>query len=196
MKKPFLPTAFSLIELLAVMAIIALLVGASGLAIQGIGASRRIALAGSAVIDQLNLAQQTARSRNTPTRWQILEVPDNRTGDPAAFRFIRLQAFDPKARSWATLDRQLFPIAICADTNTSPKASTLLDLTGNVTDLTFGGQANQTARAAGIIFHPDGRTSLDPNAIHSLTVRDLRKSDDFITVQIDPLSGRTRSFRP
>lgn len=190
--------AFSLIELLAVIAIIALLVVGSGLAVREVMAGRNVENAAGMVVDDIALAQQTALSKNVRVRWQIIEVADRRTGDDPAFRFLRLQIFDPIARVWTTIGRQLLPISISADTNSPPPASTLLSANAvqTINDLAYDGLTQQTAKAASVVFRPDGRTSLDPNAIHSLTLRDPKRTNNFLTIQIDPVSGRTRTFHP
>jgi uncharacterized protein (TIGR02596 family) len=191
-----LRAAFSLIELLLVMSIIALLASASILAVQGITSGRNITLAGSMVLDQMSLAQQTALTKNTRVRWQIVEVPDNRTGEDESYRLIRLQIFEPSNRTWRTLNQQLLPISISADARQNFYFSTLLKDAHQIDDLTYDGQRGASAAASSIVFLPNGRTSLNPSAIYSLTLHNPRKTNDFITIQVNPVSGRTRTFRP
>jgi uncharacterized protein (TIGR02596 family) len=184
---------FSLIELLVVVVIVMILAAVGTVAMQGVSAARNLTTAGSMVLDQISLAQQTALTRNTRSRWQIIEVPDLRTGEEKAWRLMRVQVFDPTNRAWQTVDRKLLPVSVNVDPSTN--ASTLLANPQPVDDLTYGGEQGVSALASSIVFRPDGRTSLNPNSICSLTLRNPRKANDFITVQIDPISGRTRTFR-
>jgi len=149
-------------------------------------------------ISQIALAKQVSAAKNARVRWQIVEIPDSRSGDAPAFRLIRLQFFDPSQRSWRTLGRQqILPVAVVAD----PAQSTLLttldtNVVGTVSDLNYGGQSNAVAEAATVVFFSDGRTGLSPNSIWSLTFHDKKRTNDFLTVQVDPVSGSTRVFRP
>lgn len=186
---------FSLIELMVVMAIVALLASLTVVAFQGIGASRKITTAGNMIVDQFMLARQTALTKNAKVRWQLVKVPDSRSGEAEAFRLIRLQLFNPRARSWESVGQAaLLPVAITAD----PARSTLLQAGSiqNISDLTYDGQTERNAQASSVLFLENGRTSLNPNGVFTVTLHDSKSTNDFITVQIDPVSGRTRTYRP
>lgn len=173
-------SAFSLVELLVVLAVIALLATLTLSAVSGIQAGRTLSQGSSLIVDQFSLARQSALAKNARVRWQIRSVPDERNGDPAAFRRIALDFFDPVARAWKPLNRFVtFPVTIKAD----PTRSTLL------TNAAPG--ATNT-----VTFLANGRTTLNPNAIYSLTLSDGKNTDNFITVQLDPISGHCRIFQP
>jgi len=175
---PRIRSAFSLLELLVVMGIIAILATLAISAMGGISAGRNLATGGNLLLDQLSLARQTALTRNARVRWQIFSVADERNGDPAAVRRMQLEYFDPSARTWKMLGRrETLPITIIAD----PDRSTLL---------------KNGATSGTVTFLANGRTGLDPNAIHSLTLFDGRSASNFITIQLDPISGRCRTFQP
>ena len=109
-------SAFSLIELLVVMAVIGILAAVSLPAFNGIRAGKNLTIGSGMVLDQFAIARQTALSKNARVRWQLISVVDPRNGDPAGFRRIRLEIFDPAARQWKQDGRQIvLPISITAD---------------------------------------------------------------------------------
>ena len=173
--------AFSLIELLAVMAVIGMLATLSLVAMNGIREGRDLNQASSLVLDQLSLARQSALSKNARVRWLIISAPDSRNGDPAAFRRTQLELFSPAARAWQPLGRAItFPTAILAD----PKNST------NILTNSAAGATNA------VTFLANGRPDLNPNNVFSLTLSGARNTNNFITIQLDPVSGRCRTFQP
>ncbi len=172
--------AFSLIELLVVVAIVGILSALSITAIQGIRSGRALHQAGDLVLDQLALARQSALSRNARVRWMLISVPDNRNNDPAGFRRMQSEIFDAGARAWKPLGRSVvLPMAVVAD----PTRSNLIT---NAAD----GATNS------VVFLASGRTRLDPSTGHWLTLSEARNTNNFIAIQIDPVSGRCRTFQP
>ena len=171
---------FSLIELLVVMAVIGILAALSLPAFNRIRAGKNLTTGSNMVLDQFAIARQTALSKNARVRWQLISVADPRNGDPAGFRRIRLEIFDPAARQWKQDGRQIvLPVSITAD----PARSTIV--------------TNQAAGATNdIVFLAGGRTGLDLNAVYSLTLHDEKNTNNYITVQLDPVSGRCRTFQP
>jgi len=173
-------SAFSLIELLVVVAVIGILAALSLPAFNRIRAGKNLTTGSNMVLDQFAIARQTALSKNARVRWQLISVADPRNGDPAGFRRIRLEIFDPAARQWKQDGRQIvLPLSITAD----PARSTIV--------------TNQAEGATNdIVFLAGGRTGLDPNAVYSLTLHDGKNTNNYITVQLDPVSGRCRTFQP
>ncbi len=172
--------AFSLIELLAVIAIIGLLAALSVVAMNGIRAGRDLEAASSATLGQLSLARQNALTKGTRTRWAIISTNDTRNNDPSGFRRMQLEIFEPALRTWAPLGRSMvFPVGVVAD----PTRSTLLTNTSS-------GATNT------VEFLGNGRSTLNPSDIHSLTLYNPGNTNNFITIQFDPVSGRSRSFQP
>lgn len=173
---------FTLIELLVVVALMAVLLSLSAIGFQGIRSGQNLKQGGTMVLNQLSLARQSAVSKNARVRWMVYSTKDDRTGDPEAFRKMQLEIFDPSAREWKKHTRAIvLPAAVALDPARSP-------ILTNVSP----GSSNS------ITFLPSGRTELDPNRKpdHSLTLADLRNTNNFITIQLDPVSGRCRTFQP
>jgi hypothetical protein len=134
------------------------------------------------VLDQFALARQSALSKNARVRLTITSVRDIRNDDPSAFRKMQSEIFDPVGRSWKPLGRAItFPMTIVAD----PGKSTLLTNTD-----TKEGATNT------VTFLSGGRADLNPNDVFSLTISSGINTNNFITIQLDPVSGRCRTFQP
>lgn len=185
---------FSLIELLVVIAIIGVLATLGFTAISDVLASRGLTSAGTILSSRLATARQTAIAQNARVRWELLKIPDPRNGDPEAFRLIRIRIFDPENREWTTHGKlEILPLGVIVD-----DADSTLLVSSHLTTISDLEYANfpPTAEAASVDFAPDGRTLLDLNEQWSLTAKDPNRINDFLTIQIDPVTGSTRFFRP
>jgi prepilin-type N-terminal cleavage/methylation domain-containing protein len=181
MKKNRPYSAFSLIELLTVVAIIGILAALTIPAASSILAGRNLTTGANMLVDQLVSARQAASAKNARIRWHIISTNDPRNGDSAGFRRMQAEIFDPVGRQWSPSGRAVvLPLTITAD----PLRSTLL--------------TNQAANATNSIeFLPGGRTAVpNPSGIYSITLHNGRNTNNFVTIQIDPVSGRCRTFQP
>ena len=185
---------FTLVELLVVITVMGLLVGLGAGGLMHFLRGRNTAAAANLVMQQIALAQQIALSASQQVKLEVIELPTPSADGANRFRMVRLQAFHPRERNWMPYGAPLyFPQGVEVDT----ARSTLFDAQRlePVDGVKAGGTTVDT-RAAVITFYANGRTSLDPNGKHAITLEDPHHTADFITVQIDPISGRTRSFRP
>ena len=79
--------AFSLIELLAVIALMGILAAIVVPSIRGVSSATELSVSAASIVDTLNLARQTALSANRPVEVRFYEVP--RSGDQTlAYRAV------------------------------------------------------------------------------------------------------------
>lgn len=208
--------AFSLGELLAVMAICVLLAALAIPAFQNIGASSSLSAGGQSVVDVLTLARQIAVTRNRPVEVRLYKLPESNqpTGAPAHYR--ALQIVLNNAGQLTPLGKPVYlsePIVISDNVKTSsllpdPADPILPELTPSLADFSLPG-AERNYRFRKFQFKPDGATDLPPAASSTepawfLSLYALRQPvkdgtglpANFFTVQIDPLTGGTKVYRP
>jgi len=188
--------AFTLVELLVVISIMVVLGAAVGPGISG--ALEGVNLTGGAgkVVDELEFARQTALSRNSPVEVRIYQ-------EDGTIRRVASLLQNTSGIEWLSPGRPL-PQGVLIDD--SPTFSTLL---GQGT--TVEASVDVPVGLRGLIYHsfsfrPDGTTSLTMGQEWTLTVRNTnvpaaeqtatRPADNFITVSIDPMTGRTSAFQP
>ena len=221
MKKHLLPaqrSAFSLIELVVVIAIIAIIATFTVPAATTILRGSAITQASQTLTDQISLARQLALSRNRAVEVRFYqyadpEAPGETAGSPTTGQWRGIQLFEVVESGVAIpLDKpQRLPISVVIDSNvtfstliTSPakKPNTTTD-----PDLPRGVGKNYLY--ASFRFQQDGSTNLSPTgtwfvSIHNLTDTPSgtkmesapNKPINFFTLQIDPVSGAIKGFRP
>jgi uncharacterized protein (TIGR02596 family) len=203
--------AFSLLELLAVIAIFSLIAGIVVGPSMALYHSFQLSEATQLVSSQLSLARQTALSGNQVVEVRLYKYTD--AGMPGATAsFHALQSFKlPQNSSGPTpiTNVQRLPGGIVIDGGSA--LSSLLDSsarTSRIGDISLPGVGTAYTYFS-IRFHPDGSTDLSLSAPASspgcwfLTLHSQRDGDDrsavpanFATIQLDPLTGATRLFRP
>jgi uncharacterized protein (TIGR02596 family) len=210
-------SAFTLVELLVVITVISILLAFAAPALfNGLGASR-LTGAGDTVMSALSEAQQTAFAQNVAVEVQFYSYPDIMEAQPA-FRALRMFRVTNPPGIVADTVKSLgeiikFPsgIIIATDGTLSPMLadSTLPDTSEN------SGMTGATYCA--IRFLPDGtcrKVTATSAGLAALTLLDLQESfltvveDDgktynsqqlptnFYTIQTDPVTGKSRSYRP
>jgi len=207
---------FSLVEMIIVIAIIALIATFITPAAASLLKGSQLAQAGLMVNDQLALARQTALSKN-----RLIEVRFYRCGDPeipgenvtsatrGKYRGMQLFQIEEDGSANPIAEAIRLPVAMIMDSSST--LSTIL----NQTARPVGKSATAPAlpRVGDVYdysffrFRPNGSTDLldpaNPTApwfvtIHALTDGDARNSapPNFYTIQIDAFNGNIRTFRP
>ena len=188
---------FSLVELLTVMAIVVLLITLMIPAFQSIALGSSLSRGGQIVADQFALARQMAVSRNSQVQVRFVWLTDA----PAGYRAIQLWGQGTNFSDFVPLTRlTLLPegISLASNAALSPL------LTGTATIKTNGVFSSKGAlNYCGFRFKSGGGTDLPFNSTNAfLTAVYARNSDasalpaNYCIVQIDPVSGRAKTYRP
>jgi uncharacterized protein (TIGR02596 family) len=207
-----LRSAFSLVELLVVMAIIGLLATFLAPAVSPILRGSRLTQAGDQVVAVLSLARQTAltTSHSVEVRFYQYgdpEVPGESASSPTTGKYRAIQAFEYKDDGTATPAGKMakLPLSIIIDAGAT--LSTLLTLTKTWTPPDekptlpiVGTKYNCCA----FRFLADGSTNLSTTgALWFLTLHNLIDGDtmasppsNYTTIKIDPMNGSLKAYRP
>ena len=143
--------AFSLVELLAVMAIISVMVGLSTVAVSGVSKGRNLDNAGNFVMNLAQQARQNSAAKNSLTAL-VLASPDAASG-PKIFCLMELA---PGAAAWSQASPwQMLPDGVAVDSGESAGFLASPAVSPGLSNLRFRGQA-----VAGTVyyqvFNPDG----------------------------------------
>jgi len=201
--------AFSLLELLVVMAIVgalsAVAVGTFNQTLRG----TRITSTAQAVSDAMSLARNTALARNVPVQLRFYKLPDIDLPNGAPTIYRGMQIFVCESRATNALTKPiLFPQQIVISANA--KKSSILQLT----ETTPGG--SDPAKLSGMtytyIFMTFGANGIVQPASNALLTstnewyvtlqaqRDLATDSswpiNYATVKINPVTGSTQIFQP
>lgn len=202
--------AFSLIELLTVMALVSLLTMAALPALRvmdGINVSGAASMAES----EISLARQTAMSRNLPVELRIYKYDD---GSGEAWRV--LATVIPASLSGAASDEWISPgrvlpghIVIEDTKNYSTIVSKAASPSGSKVAPWTGQESSEAPSLVrnksyvGFLFQANGSTDLPSDQAWCLTLKNPRSqpsqdkpSDNFVSLVIDSATGRTVSYQP
>lgn len=200
-------SAFSLIELLVVIAIIGILAAVTIPALTSMGRSGALTSTSQSVTGLLDLARQTAVAQNRPVEVRFYKLPDYNqpaTAAPAVYRGMQMFLVDSESTNAAgKLVRFSNPVILAE----SPQASSMME-ESQFPEQTAPADAalpefGANYRYRSFRFKSDGGTDLPTGGkwFFSLQLQnDAVVSNglpaNFVTVQIDPLMGRARTFRP
>jgi uncharacterized protein (TIGR02596 family) len=198
--------AFSLIELLAVIALLAVLAVMVAPSIRGISSATELTVSGSALVDALNLARQTAQSVNRPVEVRFFEVP--RSTDPVpAFRAVGVYVLTDTGPS--PVGRMVFLRDNVVMSDTDAFGTLLRGLPAGQTEIPSLEATGKLFNYRSFTFRPDGSANLPRSApvgggdSWHVMLYDARKPpaggtapENHVTIQLLPESGRTRVYQP
>ena len=205
--------AFSLVEILVVISIIIILTGLVVQPAMQIVNGMAVTSGGQMIQSRLAIGRQLSISRNRTVEIRFFEVPDPLSPSQSHFRLMQAWIFDANGTSPVALDKvAVLPRGIIIESTltggSAAYSSTLLDSAPHKGSQVIPsvGTGNYPYRA--FRFRGNGSTDLEPNGTGSdtwfLTVRlltDLPSGTgtlpkNYYTLQIDPLTGQTKAFRP
>ena len=213
--------AFSLIELIIVISVIVIIAAFTIPAMNTILKGSQLTQGAGMVIGQLNIARQQALSRNRAVevrfyRYADPEVPGEDVTAPATGKFRALQLFQIQPSGVALpIDKvQTLPGGVIFAYSTSLGLSSLLDKGTAGTPKKPGIDDSTAPRLPrGVDFNyeyvsfkflQDGSTDRTPTAQWFVTMIGINEKiesatsppPNFFTVQVDPVSGVTKTYRP
>jgi uncharacterized protein (TIGR02596 family) len=201
-------SAFSLIELLVVIAIIGILAGLAIPAFHNITAGNSLSATAESVQAALAFARQTALTRNRAVEVRFYKLPETASpsGAPADYRGLQLFSIDTTSTN--ALGRPVYfsgPVIVSSNAATASLMNdTLLPETAPAATDPSLGALGKNYRYRKFRFRPDGSTDLSATGSWFLSLvpknapasRPQDLPANFITLQIDPLNGRTMTFQP
>lgn len=192
--------AFSLMELLVVVAILSIVSALSIPAFRSVSAASSLAAARQVVSAELDLARQTALSRRVSVEVRFYQLPAYGAASVAApSQFRALQAFTRTATATNALDKISYfpqPALATADATASPLLQSPAAGTARLPDV------GTNYRYVPVVFAPDGSLSSPTSDVFLTLVLDhapLTRGTlpaNFITIQVDPFNGRVFTYSP
>jgi uncharacterized protein (TIGR02596 family) len=194
-------SAFTLVEMLMVVTIVALLMGLAGSALNGTIQSQSLAAAARQLGGDLEFAALLARKENRPVDILFYKFqPGDDLGEAAyrGYQFAVLEGFDETgAPNYRFLTE---PKRFSRGVIFSPKPEHTTMLALPEKKVMPGAGVPETSTYISYQIRPDGTTTLDPQQKHALTLVmevDLDKGDlppDFRTILINPVTARARVY--
>lgn len=188
--------AFSLIELLAVMAVVAIIIAISLPAFTSLTSGSNLNRAGQMVGDQIALARQEAVARNRDVQVTFYNLTNGATKGWRGMRILRVdQTQNGTVTNVATRLVQIPDgIVISADPATSPLLSAGTTGTTNLPGYGTVEYSSFRFRANGSMESGFGATN------NSLTLQNASAQgnppSNYYTIQVNPLTGKVSVYRP
>ncbi|MES2307252.1 MAG: Verru_Chthon cassette protein D [Verrucomicrobiota bacterium] len=191
--------AFSLVELLVVLAIIGVLSSLSVIGFQKLTKNSQFKFVGRTIADQLTLGRQTALTKNCEVEVQILSYKDPEKGNREAYRAIRLFIVGEKEKTPLGKMTSLPEKVIFSENAELSPLLTSEEIRSEETEVR--GLQNVNCRL--FRFHANGATDLPVGAnvkwhLTAIYEADAEKEPQqlkyFYTFSIDPIAGTVRVY--
>ncbi len=216
--------AFTLVELLVVVAIIGIIAGFAVPSLVGAIKGSQLNQSVSMVNDQLSLARQTALTKNQAVEVRLYRfgnnlVPGEKPDDPSTGQFRAIQTFTIDESGVALPADKVNTLPDTIVMNPGKELSSLIGADSQKSNGTFkkpGSTDPELPRGVkdkyefvSFRVNPDGSTNLKPSEVWFVTfhtLQDLPKTGtapnystpppNFVTLQIDPVTSSIKSYRP
>lgn len=224
--------AFSLLELLVVVAVILVLAALAVPAFNSIGRASSLTAGTQAMVGALEQARQTAISRNRPVEVRFYKLPEYAqapSAAPSVYRALQLYLVDSGPNGTLVTNpasrmvKLSSPVIISTNTKTSSLMNdSALPEEDKSTKTEWRERSPETSVPSSKLpefaynykyrsfrFRADGSTDLPTRVTNTLSKQwffTLHGQNDkiegngvpanFVTIQVDPQTGRTRVFRP
>lgn len=185
--------AFSLVELMMVIAILLILATIAVPAFNAVALGSRLNQAGQLVGDQLTVARQFAVTRNRETQVWFYKISG---GMQPGWRGVQVWRVEQLASGVTNIPAgkpMLLPEGVIIDTTRSPLLSADPSISGSTNLPSLG-----TVDYAGFRIRPNGGTDLSINASNNyVTLQQAQgNSANYYTVQLNPITGKVSVYRP
>lgn len=190
--------SFSLLELLVVMALMAIMIGLSMTGYSMAAQAAAVTIGADMLNDVLTEARADAIAQNMTVEVRIYDLPPQ-PGAAPVYDALQLHWLKPDSRTPPVTKALLLPESIVIDA--TAEHSSLIGANKQVATPDAGdSRLNQQTR----VFHflADGSTDLNPATNWFLTVRAATQSDpahfpsNWACVGVDTTTGRTQIYRP
>lgn len=208
--------AFTLVELLVVVAVMGLLMALVVPAVTGMMQGSQLTAAGQLVMGQLDLARQEAIAQDAIIQVRFYKfadasVPGQSSANSSTWRFQGMQAFVINNTSGAVPLSKMYHLPQGSIIDSGVTLSSILDSTKRTyytSPTTSIPGANLSYGYFEVQFYPDGSPDLPAVAgganqnwfltIHNATAGDglAAPPANFWTIQIDPYNGVAKEYRP
>jgi uncharacterized protein (TIGR02596 family) len=209
--------SFTLVEMLVVLAIIGILTVISVPAITSVVRSSGLTTGGASVMSEIDLARQTAMARNCQVEFRFYKLPDSGApagSSPTVYRAFQIFSLDDDGSQTNAVTKVVFLPANIIITNSDTLSSLLPStpsdppyaVSGSAAGNPLGPYSPPSYSYMDFHFRANGSTDLNPDSASTWFVTLVNEHDsssganglpaNFFTIQVDPLTGRARSFRP